>query len=156
MKKLPPTLQPFYRGKTVTHECKFPDEFYIEFGQGHYYNIDSLDPQKLTELINKYDTLQIVYNNHPTTQTYFLEIDEIEADSDEDIVEFEKQLDLCFIRETITTTKEEGKHIEDIFMLDLDGEIGPCINCVFSRGTYLNKECEECKVTGTNYKPKTK
>ena len=155
MKKLPTTLQPFYHEKNVTHECKFPDEFYIDFGHGHYYSIDALDATKLTELIKKYDTLQIVYNNHPTAQTYFLEVDEIEADSDEDVVEFEKQLDLCFIRETIVTT-EKGKHIEDIFMLDLDGNIGPCVNCVFSRGTYLNKECEECKVTGTNYKPKTK
>jgi hypothetical protein len=152
MKKLPTTLQPFYHGKNVTHECKFPDEFYIDFGHGHYYDIESFNVTKLIELINKYNTLQIVYNNHPTAQTYFLEVDEIEADSDEDVVEFEKQLDLCFIRETMDVT--EGKRIEDFFMLDLDGNIGPCVNCVFSRGTYLSKECEECKVTGTNFKPK--
>jgi len=154
MKKLPLTLQPFYHGKSVTHECKFPDEFYIDFGRGHYYNIESLDSTKVTTLINKYNTLQIVYNNHPTVQTYFLEVDEVEADSEEDIIEFEKQLDLCFIRETVAAN--EGNHIEDIFMLDLDGNIGPCVNCVFSRGTYLSKECEKCKVTGTNFKPKTK
>ncbi|MCL2257675.1 MAG: hypothetical protein LBH62_06585 [Nitrososphaerota archaeon] len=154
MKKLASSLQLFYHGKTVTHECKFPDEFYIDFGHGHYYSINSLDATKLTELINKFSTLQIVYNNHPAVQAYFLEVDEIEADSEEDIVAFEKQLDLCFIRETVNAT--EVSRIEDIFMLDLDGNMGPCVNCVFSRGTYLSKECEKCKVTGTNFKPKTK
>jgi len=158
MQTLPTILQPYYTGKKVNFHIKFPKEHYhLSDNHTDYYDIHSLNHEKLVKVMSMFDNLEVVYNEW--VGNYFL------ASRDEDVVDDEKLLllvgllDDCFIRESEPATK--NRTVNYTLMNEVEVEVKiedckPCNYCVHGRGFYEPEECQDCIIMGSKFKPKTK